>query len=369
MIDMEVMTMFDDMLKDSESVFLDDITPLDYDFIPKIIKGRETEQNKIKLCIKPLVMKRNGKNLLIHGVPGIGKSLVIKHMFKIIEEGEGEGGATDDIVPIYINTWQKNTTYKIIIEICEQLNYKFTHNKKTEELFDVVKKELNKKSVVFCFDEIDKVEDLDFLYMILEQIYRKSIILITNYKSWAIDLDERIRSRLNLEMLEFKRYNESVIRVILRERLPYAFVKGVWDDSALNLVVKKTTEVGDVRTGLYLLKEAGNSAEDRASRKIELEDVKHAISKISEIKPKKTSALKDDDKFIMKIIKENSGKKIGELFDIYKENGGQGVYKTFQRKIDFLSKNKFISTIKQLGGSEGSTTIVKYERETKLDEY
>ena len=356
------MSMFGDMLKDSESIFLDDI-PLNYDFLPKIITGRESEQNKIKACIKPLVVNRNGKNILLHGSPGIGKTVVVKHMFKILEE------ETEDIIPIYINTWQKNTTYKIIIEICELLDYKFTHNKKTEELFDIIQKDLNKKSVVFCFDEIDKVEDLDFLYMILEKIYRKSIILITNYKSWAINLDERIKSRLNLEQLEFQKYSAVVLKQILLERLQYAFVPNVWEDSALNLAVKKTTEMGDVRTGLYILKESGNNAEDRASKKIQIEDVENAIQGVSQIKIKKTTELKDDEQVILDLVKQNSGKKIGDLFSIYKEEGGEGVYKTFQRKIEFLSKNKFISTKKQMGGIDGTTTLVNYERETKLNEY
>ena len=39
---------------------------------------------------------------------------------------------------------------------------------------------------VFVFDEVDKLEDLDFLYTILEEIYKKTVLLITNYKEWII---------------------------------------------------------------------------------------------------------------------------------------------------------------------------------------
>ena len=153
---MKVMGVFDEMLKSGESLFMDPVA-LDYDYLPKLIPYREKEQRQVALCIKPLFGNRNGKNVLVHGAPGIGKTAAIKHIFRELED------KTDDIIPIYINTWQKNTTYKIVVEICDQLNYKFTHNKKTEELFAIVQKDLNKKSVVFCFDEIDKVEDLDFL--------------------------------------------------------------------------------------------------------------------------------------------------------------------------------------------------------------
>ncbi|MEM2138871.1 MAG: AAA family ATPase [Candidatus Woesearchaeota archaeon] len=355
------MAIFDDILKSNESLFMEPIV-LDFDYLPKLIPYREKEQKHVAFCIKPLFSNRNGSNILIHGPPGIGKTAAIRHVLKEIEE------TTDDIIPIYINIWQKNTSYKVVIDICEQLDYMFTQNKKTEELFKIIENQLNKKAVVFCFDEIDKAEDLDFLYYILEKIYRKTIILITNYKEWAIDLDERLKSRLNLELLEFKKYNEVEIKGILDERKKYAFVPNVWQPDAFLKVVKKTSEIGDVRTGLYLLKESGNIAENRASRKIEMQDVENAIAKISEIKTKKTQDLKEDEQLILDIIKENSGKKIGDLFNIYKEKGGLGVYKTFQRKIDFLSKNNFISTKKQTN-AEGNTTIIKYERETKLDEF
>ena len=263
----------------------------------------DKEQKHIAFCIKPLFAGRTGKNILVHGPPGVGKSAAVKHLFRELEE------TNDDITPIYINTWQKNTTFKIIIDICEQLDYKFTHNKKTEELFDILKNMLNKKAVVFCFDEIDKAVDLDFLYMILEQIYRKTIILITNYHEWAINLDERIKSRLVLEFLEFKKYNNSEIKGILAERLKYAFVPNVWTSDALSFAVNKTTEIGDVRTGLYLLRESGNSAEDRSSRNIEVKDVEAAIQKIGIMKPKKPEELKDDEQMILDVVKENSGKK------------------------------------------------------------
>ncbi|MBT3463455.1 AAA family ATPase [archaeon] len=358
------MGVFNNILKDNESLFRDSVA-LDYDYIPKLIPYREYEQRYIANCIKPLFAKRNGKNVLVHGSPGIGKTVAIKHLFNELEE------ETDDIVPIYINCWQKNTSFKINLDICEQLGYKFTHNKKTDDLFDIIKDILNKKSAVFCFDEIDKVEDLSFLYMILEKIYRKTIILITNFKIWAVNLDTRLKSRLTLEDINFKKYNHTEIKGILKNRLQYAFVSNVWEDDAFNIAAKKTAEIEDIRSGLYILKESGNCAEEVSSKKITIEHVNKAIEKLSDFSIKDKTELKEDEQEILELIKENSEKKIGDLFELYKQKGGSGVYKTFQRKIEKLSKNKFISISKTQGGAEGNTTIVKYERETetKLNEY
>ena len=102
---------------------------------------------------------------------------------------------------------------------------------------------INKKSAVFIFDEIDKAEEYDFLYFILEDIYKKSICLITNFKEWIVTVDSRIKSRLMGEMLEFKQYNEHETHEILKMRAGYAFPEGVWDEAAFNRLAKKTYEL------------------------------------------------------------------------------------------------------------------------------
>lgn len=353
--------MFKEMLRADESLFRDTVA-LDYDYIPKVIPFREQQQRYIASCIKPLMQKRNGKNVFTYGTPGVGKTVAVKHLFNELEE------ETEEVLPIYINCWQRNTSFKIFSFICEQLGHKFIQNKKTEELFTIAKADLNKRSVVFCFDEIDKVDDLDFLYLILEEIYRKTILLITNYKEWLAGLDARIKSRLMAEMLEFKPYNETETKEILKQRLEYAFVPGVWDDEAFNLAAKKTFELKDIRSGLYLLKEAGNLAEDKSSRKILLDHVNAAIKKLDEFSIKSSEDLETETKMILDLVREKPGNKIGDLYKAYQENGGKMVYKTFQRKIKKLADNKFLS-LERVTGKEGNTTIVKLFNIKKLDEF
>ncbi|NQV08865.1 AAA family ATPase [Candidatus Woesearchaeota archaeon] len=354
------MGMFKDMLKSNESIFRDSI-PLDYDYQPKRITSREKEQQQIVFSIKPLLQKRNGRNLIITGKPGLGKTVVCRHILSDIED------ETDEIIPIYINCWKKNTSYKIANEICNLIGYKFTQNKRTDELLNVIIKELNKESVVFVFDEIDKVEDFDFMYSFLEEIYRKTFILITNYKEWIINLDERIKSRLTPETMEFTQYNASQIKDILSERKKYAFVEGVWDENAFDKIIEETTELGDVRKGLFFMRESGNTAEDKSSKNITTEHVEEALKKIQEFSVANKEELDPENKFILDVIKDNSGKKIGELFKTYEEKGGKGNYKAFQRRIKKLEDNKFITTEKISGGAEGKTTIINFQQKTLSD--
>jgi len=357
------MGFFDKELREGESLFKNE-DALDYEFVPPAIPYRENQQHALAACIKPLVQGRNGKNVFVYGAPGIGKTSATKWVLKQLEE------STDEVSTLYVNCWQKNTTFKIFVELCNLLGYAFTQNKNTEELLNLIKNRTLKKPAVFVFDEIDKAEDLDFLYSLLNDIFKKSIVLITNYKSWLDTVEERIKSRLMPEVLEFAAYDSAQTKEILKNRVGYAFIPGVWQSDAFSLITERAGEMRDVRRGLYLLREAGLAAEDKGSKKIMLEHAELAITKLSEFMKKDTDELDDDSGLVLNIVKDNSGAKIGDLFKVYTDKGGQGAYKTFQRKIEKLSKGGFVSTEKITGGKDGTTTLVTFAtKDKKLDEF
>lgn len=327
---------------------------LDYDYQPKVVPYREKEMRVIAGVIRPLFDGRNAGNVFVFGSPGVGKTVAVKNLLKEIEE------ESDDIESVYLNCWQKNTSFKIFSEICDLLGYKFTQNKRTDELFEIIKKVVNKKSAVFVFDEVDKCEEFDFLYNLLGEVYKKSIVLITNNKDWLSKLEERIRSRLVPESLEFKQYNISEVRGILRNRVEFAFVPNVWSDAAFEAVISNTFKLNDMRKGMFLLRESGNCAESRGSKEISLDDVNKTVEKLGlDFSVNESDGLGEDLKLILGLVRENPGSKIGDLFNLYNEKSGSGmIYKTFQRRVQSLEKGKFIVTRKISGGSEGKTTII-----------
>ena len=355
------MSLFKDMLRSGETLFRDTVV-LDYDFHPKTLKFRENEQMRFAAAVRPLLQGHNGRNLFVYGAPGIGKTTACKHVLRELEE------ETAEIIPIYVNCWKENTTFKVFTKICEDLGYKFIQNKKTSELFALIKQKLNKIGVVFVFDEIDKLEEMDFLYSILEDIYRKSIILITNYRDTYGELDERIRSRLGPEFVYFRPYNEAEIAGIMQQRCDYAFVDTCWDEEALKEIVEKCAETNDVRVGLYLMREAGNLAEERSSRKITAIHVAEALKKVDDFHIKPKEGLDEEMKSILDLIREQTGRKFGDIYASYAERGGEMSYKSFQRRITKLKEGKFVNTERSVSG-EGNSTILHYDADRKLTEY
>jgi len=351
--------------KGGDSLFRNE-DALNLEFVPKLLPYREFQQKRVAACIRPLLEGRSGRNALIHGSPGIGKTAAVQWVKRELEE------TSDDIYIAYINCWQKNTTFKVFEELCQQFDYKFTQNKRTEELFDIIKQRVNKKAGLFIFDEIDKVDDHDFLYSILEEIYKKSVILITNYKEWLEDVDERVRSRLMPEIIEFKEYALPEMHGILKNRADLALIPNAISDDALAVISNQAFEAKDVRTGMYMLRESALAAEYANVKTIKPEHAKTALEKAKEFFLRHKDDLNEDTKQVFDVIAKNSGSKIGDLFKIYKEIGGFGTYKTFQRKIDRLEKGGFITANKIVGGKDGTTTIVELankEKSTTLDKF
>lgn len=344
------MGLFDDVLEQGQSLVKNEYA-LDYEFLPKILPFREKEQRYLADAIKPLLNGRNGRNLLIHGAPGIGKTAAAKAVIRDLEE------QTDDVHVVFINCWHQNTTYKVLAEAAEQLGFKFTQNKSTTDLVKVVSR-LASDGCVFVFDEIDKAEDFDFLYSILEQVHKKCVFLITNYKSWLLEVDERIKSRLMPELVEFTQYNTKETTEILQQRMGYAFPEGVWAGDAFAEVAKRASEAQDIRTGLFIMKQTVVEAEAKAAKKITLQHVKDAIQKMGAFTIKKSTDLDEEAQTVYDIVKENTGSKIGDLFRIYQKDGGKASYKTFQRKIAYLDESRFV-TLERKTGQGGNTTIVK----------
>ena len=343
------MALFDNMT--GENLFLNPVF-LDYDFQPKLVPFRENQQHYIAGCIKPLFQNRNGKNLLITGKPGVGKTVSLKNV--LIELND----KTEDIFCIYINCWKKDTFFKIICDICSQIGYKFIQNKRADELMQEAARILNEKSAVIVLDEADKLEDQGIIYSLLEDINRKCVFLITNEDDFLVNLDSRVKSRLMPELMEFKPYNFEQTRNILDKRANYAFVNNCLEKDAFNLIADKCFEFGDIRTGLFLMKESGDLAELENSNKILLKHAEKAINNIALFQKRSVKSFEESDKSILDIIKESSGKTTADIFEDYKNSGGSKSYRTFQRKIKDFDNSGLISLEENMAG--GKSNIVRF---------
>lgn len=250
---------------------------LEQTFLPRLLPYREEQHKYLAECIKPLFERRNGTNLIITGTPGIGKTACVKFVFRMLVE------ETDNIMPIYVNCWKRDTSPKIINEIARKMDLKLIDKMSSDEIFDRLIEKFSKyDGVVFAFDELDKVKDFDFLYRILEDVPYKTIFLITNISEIVVKMDRRLMSRLLLEKVNFKPYKFEETRGILYERQKAAFSPSAWDYDAFEMIIRQTYNVKDIRTGLFLMKSCGEIATKRDAPKIAVDDVNKALEKLKD---------------------------------------------------------------------------------------
>ncbi len=347
------MNIFNNMLHHDETLFKNDLV-LDYDYLPHILKFRENQQAHIATVIKPLFQKRMGGNLLITGRPGIGKTAACRHVLRDMEQ------YNDKITGVYVNCWKHDTAYKVLVEICNQIGYKWVMNKKTSELMQEIASILNKKAAVIILDEVDKLKEEQVIYHLVEDLFKKCIIMISNTKDFLAFLDERTRSRLLPEILTFEPYSYKETEEILLERSKAAFHEGVLRREMLEKLAEKTFDAEDLRCGLFLLKEAGNAAENRSSRKVEEKDIEKATEKLSGFVRSKIM-LDEEERELLRMIKEKNGTSSTIICEQYKELFNKSD-RTFRRKIAGLKANNLIES-KEGKDAQGTLVSLLYAKE------
>ena len=106
----------------------------------KELPHRENEQHYLAECIRASSCKQNGEEYYYHRRPGNRKTAAVRWVLRELEDK----GFDDKVKPIYINCWKKDTPHKIILEICDQLGYKWIQNRNTDELFKEVANIINR---------------------------------------------------------------------------------------------------------------------------------------------------------------------------------------------------------------------------------
>jgi Cdc6-like AAA superfamily ATPase len=194
--------------------------------------------------------------------------------------------------------------------------------------------ENNRLNLIVVLDEVDQLikNDASVLYDLLRiENYTKQkigLIFISNDKYVFRNVEDRIKSSLNLEEIEFKPYTFLEMKDIVEQRMKEAFAS--YEEGVSALVAAKAVEKGDVRVALDILLKSGRIAKG----KLRIEDVKKVIKE--EVNPKAQE--------IMKVL-SNAEKRILEIL-----NKPKTTKEIFEKlvKTEKMSKMEFYRTLKEM---------------------
>ncbi|MBN1940954.1 MAG: AAA family ATPase [Candidatus Diapherotrites archaeon] len=279
---------FESLLKE-QNIFRDRnaITP---HFTPKRLPFRDKQISELSFTLRNALQGKKADNIFVYGKVGTGKTCTVKFVMQQLEAFALQNNGRAETV--YVNCRTYNSKYKVLQRVmqkffAEESFVGFSSSFVFEKLLDYARK--NKKHLLICLDEIDKVKDLDDLIYALTRANDElekssvSVVGISNNILFKDKLDTRTKSALcELEMV-FPPYNAEELRQILSERISLAFQDNVVDQSAINLAsAVAARESGDARTAVMLLLRAGEFAEKSKSSKITDSDIIKAKRKVEE---------------------------------------------------------------------------------------
>ncbi len=330
------------------------------EYLPDFLPHRENQIKQLADNLKLAAKSRIVQNTFLFGPPGLGKTHVVKFVFRELEK------FSERVKTIYINCWDYKTSSSILSKITHELGFFVPRrglgkDEILERVLEACKK--TKKTLIICLDEVDQLvfKDQSVLYDLLRinQYVENPVCLvfISNNPGVFVNLEPRIRSSLSFDEIEFKSYSLLEMKDILEERVKKAFFsveKGVVLLVA-NHAVKKG---GDVRVGLKCLLKAGLLAEKEGLDKLKVKHVKKVLKEVKKVKPEIIKEkLNEDEKIILEILKEKEYYS-GELYEEYSKKVLKPVSeRRFRDFINYLEKLGLIK-IKKQKGRKGRSRLI-----------
>lgn len=318
--------LFEDVLtiRNSSNKIFKDKKKLDPNYIPSKLPCRENHCKELASVLSDAFKGCIPMNVFIYGMPGTGKTSVIKKVFSEMEKfqiGKEHNKKNNvRVVTEYINCRESATSeYQVISRILEDERLKkiARENGKiygdkldglaVEKLYGFLEKVLKngRITLILALDEVDAIKknsEKDHLFYNLSRMNSSlndnlsendkkdddfnigiAIISTTNDMKFKEKLDARTRSSLSKKDMFFEIYETSEIVKILEERAKISFYEGVVEKSAISFVagyVRKTYD-GDARYALNLLKISGEIAEKDGKEKVTYEEAKRGCDVVN----------------------------------------------------------------------------------------
>jgi cell division control protein 6 len=357
--------MSEDMLLWEETLFRDrSLFELDYQ--PEFFLHRDSQMNSLKFCARPAVHGARPVNAICLGPPGTGKTTAVKKLFEEIE------AHTKRLVPVYVNCQMDSTRFGVLYQVHKKL---FGHGPPSsgvsfKRIFEKVMSYIASKEIVLMvalddFNYLFHEREVDQVLYTLLRAHETTpgvkigVIAILSEPSMKYVLDPRVTSVFQPEEILFPLYSGSEIRDILIKRIENGFYHGVISEQVVDLVVDLTERAGDLRVGLDLLRRSALSAESRASRSIELQDVEQSFERSRLVHLNYAiKTLKPDELSLLKAAAEEGTCNAGQLYSRFSSETGAG-YTRFHEILNKLDSIRLIDTDWSGPGFKGRSRIVR----------
>ncbi len=356
----------EDILLHDETIFKN-INAFDPDYLPESYKYRDSQMEALAICIRPALKKGRPINAVVLGSCATGKTTAIKKIFDMVESN------SEKVVCCYINCQLHTTRFGIFSQIYQRVFGHFPPETGVpfSRIYQKIMQHLvsEEKALVVALDDVNYLfhskNANKIFYDILRahEVFpgaRTGVFAILSDIEFRFALDKNVNSIFIPQDIIFQPYAREEIYSILKERTNLGFYPEVISDEILDEIVERTSESGDLRVGIDLLRVCGNLAESEASRTIENKHLDEALKRTGPASLAHTlNSLSDLENSLLELIINFKDENLtaGSLYELFKQNTGTS-YSSFNRTLDKLEFLRLIDTKFTGKGMRGNSRLI-----------
>jgi archaeal cell division control protein 6 len=270
-------------------------------FIPKKIVARDDQIRDIALDLSPIVRGGQPGNIYASGDSGVGKTIVIRYILKILIDGLKERGDDIYLEFVTIDCAKTRSEIPILISILGQLTHKPAKQGRQnyqyyEDIWDAINaraSEHQSYTLVLFLDDVHLFESPDSILFEFSRALSNhdvktdnatvGVILASNQRGYLLNLSESVRSSCSFHYYDFPDYNEEELYKILQLQKE-AFIDGAMPDDVLAACAKLVAERyhGDARRAIDIIHEAAKAATLENTTQIKLQHIENAEIRVND---------------------------------------------------------------------------------------
>ncbi|MBX0297708.1 Cdc6/Cdc18 family protein [Haloarcula nitratireducens] len=246
------------------------------DYQPDELVGRDSELERYKTALQPVINGEQPNNIFLYGKTGVGKTAGTRYLLDHLVDDAAQYDDIDLTVKM-LNCDGLSSSYQIATRLVNKFrddaNQISTTGYPRATVYDMLWDALDScgGTVLIVLDEVDHVNDDSILYQLPRARANGSlseakigIIGISNNFSFRDNLSPKVKSSLCEEELQFPAYDAQELIEILQQRATVAFHEDVIDEGVIELCAAYgAKDAGDARQSLDLLMKTGDLARDQ----------------------------------------------------------------------------------------------------------
>lgn len=277
-------------------------------FRPAELAGREEQAYELRGLVDAAASQ--SVRLWLHGPPGSGKTSLAQQALATLEERR--------VRTAYVNCWGNQTFFAVLEALFQELRALVQEKRELAYRIERLMRIAREGPLVIVLDEVDQMflKERNVALYNLASLEHTSLICVSQHRQAFLDLDPRVRSRLQPRFVECAPYAAGQLATLLRARAEAALAPDAWCEADLVRIAEASG--GDARVAIQTLRAAACLAERHRVPQVRPEDIQAALQRSSGVrKGYLLRSLSEHHRLLYTLVQEAPGITVRELHRRY----------------------------------------------------